>query len=61
MKSEEHFSIRSEWGEFKFKANGIHVNGVLTDEGELNSHDVISIRSINLIFIAIPQSEREII
>ncbi|MDR3262365.1 MAG: hypothetical protein LBT78_11115 [Tannerella sp.] len=57
MAPESHIYVRSEQGKFKFKANGIRINGVLTDEGELHSHDVIRIGSTNLIFMAIPQSD----
>jgi|AGTN01.2.fsa_nt_gi FHA domain. len=59
--SGKHFSIlyRPVDGKFKFKdeqsSNGTFVNEVLTDEGELNTFDVIRIGSTRLIFIAIPQ------
>jgi hypothetical protein len=59
--SGKHFSIlyRSVDGKFKFKdeqsSNGTFLNEVLTDEGELNSFDVIKIGGTRLIFIAIPQ------
>jgi hypothetical protein len=59
--SGKHFSIlyRTADSRFKFKdeqsSNGTYLNEVLTDEGELNSFDVIRIGSTRLIFIAIPQ------
>jgi hypothetical protein len=59
--SGKHFSIlyRVADGKFKFRdeqsSNGTFVNDVLTDEGELNTFDVIRIGSTKLIFIAIPQ------
>jgi hypothetical protein len=59
--SGKHLSIlyRTADGRFKFKdeqsSNGTFVNEVLTDEGELNTFDVIRIGSTRLIFVAIPQ------
>jgi hypothetical protein len=59
--SEKHLSIlyRAVDKKFKFRdeqsSNGTFVNGILTDEGELKSLDVISIGTTKLIFIAIPQ------
>jgi hypothetical protein len=59
--SSKHFSVlyRIADGKFKFKdeqsSNGTFLNDVLTDEGELNTFDVIRIGSTKLVFIAIPQ------
>jgi hypothetical protein len=59
--SGKHFSIlyRVADGKFKFKdeqsSNGTFLNEILTDEGELNTFDVVRIGSTKLIFIAIPQ------
>lgn len=58
--SGKHFSIlyRVADGKFKFKdeqsSNGTFLNEVLTDEGELNTFDILRIGSTKLIFIAIP-------
>ncbi|GHV20935.1 peptide-binding protein [Spirochaetia bacterium] len=59
--SGKHLSIlyRGADGKFKFKdeqsSNGTFLNGVLTDEGELSTFDVIKIGATQLVFIAIPQ------
>lgn len=59
--SGKHFSImyRVADGKFKFRdeqsSNGTFLNSVLTDEGELNTFDIIGIGATRLIFIAIPQ------
>jgi hypothetical protein len=59
--SGKHLSIlyRTVDGRFKFKdeqsSNGTFINEALTDEGELNTFDVIRIGSTRLIFVAIPQ------
>ena len=59
--SGKHFSVlyRVADGKFKFRdeqsSNGTFLNEVLTDEGELNTFDIIRIGQVRLVFIAIPQ------
>lgn len=59
--SGKHFSVLYRVVDEKFKfrdeqsSNGTFVNEVLTDEGELNTFDVIRIGSTRFVFVAIPQ------
>ena len=63
--SQKHFSIlyRAVDGKFKFKdeqsVNGTFINGELTDEGELQNNDIISIGKTKLVLMVIPEIEEK--